>query len=71
MVTTAEQKQNVTKLFTDYLGAKDKTGPEQAVLKAMADLGRANLDATRNEFAARVKKIQEILTPEQISAFKQ
>lgn len=58
-------------LWDAYLAAADKSEPERALVQAVGEIGRASIDGTRQEIAARVKKIQEILTPEQIAPFKQ
>jgi len=54
-----------------YSSATDKAGPEQELLKAMREVGGASLEATKKQIVDRCKQVQDILTPEQLAAFKQ
>jgi hypothetical protein len=68
---SSDNQQRLKDAWEKWVNASDKAGPEQELLKSMREIGAASLDATKQQIDQRVKQVQEILTPEQIAAFKQ
>ena len=72
MQVSKEDRQRIAVLWEAYLAAAaPKAAAEQALLKALREVGAASLEPTRAAIADRAKKVQSILTPEQIAPFKQ
>lgn len=61
----------LTELWKAYKdGAGDKTAAEKAVLTALEEIGKKNLQATKDYEADRARRIREALTPEQIQQYR-
>jgi hypothetical protein len=71
MVLSPADQTRVKNAWNAYIAATDKSAAEQELLKAMREVGAASLDATKKQIVERCKQVQEILTPEQLAAFKQ
>lgn len=71
MVVSEPDRQRVSKLFDEYLQTPQPREQQTAALvQALREVAERSLPATRQTLAQRVREIQEILTPEQITRFK-
>jgi hypothetical protein len=63
----------LTDLWKAYrdAGASEKPAAEKAVLAALDEIGKKNLQATKDYEAARAKAIRDVFTPEQIKAYRE
>jgi hypothetical protein len=69
MVVAADDQARLKTLWAQYIAAP-KPDPEQAIVKALQEIGQRSLAATRAAIAARADKIKTILSAEQIAPFK-
>lgn len=61
----------LTDLWKTYKdGTGDKAAAEKAVLTALDEIGKKNLQATKDYEAERARRIREALTPEQIQQYR-
>ena len=70
MILSDEQREQLKSLWNAYQGASDKVVAENELIFQLHRVGQSSLAATRADIAERAKKVQAILTPEQIAQFK-
>jgi len=70
IILSDDQRQQLKTLWEAYLSASDKVVAENELIFQLHRIGKASLAATRADVAERAKKVQAILTPEQIAQFK-
>jgi hypothetical protein len=70
IILSDEQRQQLKTLWDAYLSASDKVVAENELIFQLHRIGKASLAATRADVAERAKKVQAILSPEQIAQFK-
>jgi hypothetical protein len=71
LVVAPAELDKLKKMWTSFIATNPpKPADGQALISAVQNTGKAALETTRASLLPDVKKIQEILTPEQIAPFK-
>jgi hypothetical protein len=70
MILSDAEREQIKTMWNAYMSASDKAVAENDLIFQLHHIGRSSLAATRADIAERAKKVQTILSPEQIAQFK-
>lgn len=70
MEVAAPSEAQLKQLLDSYLSAANKAEAENAIVRAVGEIGAASVEATKKELAERADKIHAVLTEAQLKPFK-